>query len=188
MKRLLHLLLLPAFLFPAVHISAQESPDKPNDKPSAPQPAETGTGSTPADTNPAHLKSDKSLGDTLDLFFSALKRNEIEKAFDRLPKSRMIAEDLEYVIRLKKDTKRAIDLFGAIQGYEIIQIQPAGTRLLRFIAVSFGKEMPLRWRLTFYRSENEWKLVDLRIDDGLTYLFDDPGHPAPAQPNPAKKQ
>jgi hypothetical protein len=36
-----------------------------------------------------------------------------------------------------------------------------------------NEDLPLRWRFYFYRSENKWKLVDLRVDDGIVELFDE---------------
>ena len=37
--------------------------------------------------------------------------------------------------------------------------------------VQFG--LPLRWRFYFYKAQGTWKLVDLRVDDGLVELFEE---------------
>jgi hypothetical protein len=36
-----------------------------------------------------------------------------------------------------------------------------------------NEDLPLRWRFYLYRSGNDGKIVDLRVDDGIVELFDD---------------
>jgi hypothetical protein len=36
-----------------------------------------------------------------------------------------------------------------------------------------NEDLPLRWRFYFYRTEGKWKIVDLRVDDGIVELFDE---------------
>jgi hypothetical protein len=44
---------------------------------------------------------------------------------------------------------------------------------VRATFVSQGKVFPLRWRFYFYKPENAWRLIDMRVDDKLTGLFDE---------------
>jgi hypothetical protein len=41
--------------------------------------------------------------------------------------------------------------------------------------ISLNSDLPLRWRFYFYKSQGAWKLVDLRVDDGLVELFEEAG-------------
>ena len=48
-----------------------------------------------------------------------------------------------------------------------------GTRLVSYTMLSLGKEFPLRWRFYFYKPQETWKLIDLRVDDRLAAMFDE---------------
>ena len=74
---------------------------------------------------------------------------------------------------LKAKTKEAIDLFGTIHGYDLVDTKPIGERLMRATYLSLGHELPLRWRFYFYKAETTWKLIDIRVDDKLTGIFDE---------------
>ena len=47
---------------------------------------------------------------------------------------------------------------------------------MRQTCISLNQDLPLRWRFYFYRSEGAWKIVDMRVDDGLVELFEEAGH------------
>jgi hypothetical protein len=78
---------------------------------------------------------------------------------------------------LKAKTREAIEVFGAISGYELVDSKNVGTRLLRRTYLSLGRDFPLRWRFYFYKSENVWRLIDLRVDDRLAGMFDETDEP-----------
>jgi hypothetical protein len=50
--------------------------------------------------------------------------------------------------------------------------------------LSLGKEFPLRWRFYFYKPQDSWRLIDLRVDDKLVAMFDESedGRPKDAAP------
>ena len=112
--------------------------------------------------------------DAVAAFFSHLQQGGIDAAYENLTKNSRIAEKPEDMRALKQKTKEAIEVFGAIQGYELVESKKVGTRLLRRTYISLGKEFPLRWRVYFYLSNDAWCLVDLRVDDRLTGLFEEP--------------
>ena len=91
-----------------------------------------------------------------------------------MTKGSKIIEKPEDLRVLKQKTREAIDVFGAIQGYELVETKPVGTRLLRRTYLSLGAEYPLRWRFYFYLADNRWRLIDLRVDDRLAGMFDEP--------------
>jgi len=107
-------------------------------------------------------------------FFSYLQRKEVEQAYDQLTRGTKIAERAEDVKTLKAKTKEAIDVFGPIMGYDSVVTKYVGTRLVSYTGVSLGKEFPLRWRFYFYKPQDTWKLIDLRVDDRLAAMFDEP--------------
>lgn len=109
-----------------------------------------------------------------DEFFASLAKGQIDEAYANLTKGSKIIEKPEDLRVLKQKTKEAIDVFGAISGYELVETKPVGTKLMRRTYLSLGAEYPLRWRFYFYLANNRWRLIDLRVDDRLAGMFDEP--------------
>ncbi len=109
----------------------------------------------------------------LSRFFEALKADQLETAYSDLVKNTIIAARPENVEQLKEKTRAAIDNFGPVKGYEIVETLEIGKSLYRHTCISLNEDLPLRWRFYFYRSGNQWKIVDLRVDDGIVELFEE---------------
>jgi hypothetical protein len=110
---------------------------------------------------------------TIDLFFLALQGDNVEAAYENLVKGTIIADRKEDVTGLIARTREALDSYGPIRGYELIEERAVGKHLVRRTCLSLNTDLPLRWRFYFYLSEGRWGLVDLRVDDGLAELFED---------------
>ena len=106
-------------------------------------------------------------------FFSYLQRREVDQAYDQLTRGTKIAERAEDVKTLKTKTKEAISVFGPILGFDSVVKKNVGTRLVSYTLLSLGKEFPLRWRFYFYKPQDSWRLIDLRVDDRLAAMFDE---------------
>jgi len=111
----------------------------------------------------------------IELFFNALKAEKVEAAYDALVKDTIIGDRKEDVDALKGRTKQALDSYGPIYGWEVVDEQVVGSSLLRRTLVSYNADLPLRWRFYFYKSGGQWRLVDLRVDDALVELFEESG-------------
>jgi len=107
-------------------------------------------------------------------FFAALQRGQIDDAYATLTKGSKTIEKPEDLRILKQKTKEAIEVFGAIYGYELAETKRIGTKLMRRTYLSLGEEFPLRWRFYFYEARGRWRLIDLRVDDRLAGMFDEP--------------
>ncbi len=79
--------------------------------------------------------------------------------------------------QLKAKTREAIEVFGSIVGCDFVESHSVGTRLVRATYISQGTVFPLRWRFYFYKPMDVWRLIDMRVDDKLTGLFDEPEEP-----------
>lgn len=110
--------------------------------------------------------------EVLERFFSLLRQEKIEPAYQALVAGTILGERKEDIDALKQKTQKAIDSYGAISGYEIVDTLTAGKSLIRYTCISLNEDLPLRWRFYFYQGPNGWRLVDLRIDDGLVELFE----------------
>ena len=111
---------------------------------------------------------------TIARFFSYLQRKEVDLAYDQLTRGTKIAERAEDVKMLKSKTKDALAVFGVMTGFDPVAKKAVGERLISYTYVSLGKEFPLRWRFYFYKPQENWKLIDLRVDDRLSAMFDEP--------------
>ncbi len=106
-------------------------------------------------------------------FFSYIQRREVDQAYDQLTRGTKIAERAEDVKTLKAKTKEAINVFGPVLGFDTVVKKNVGTRLVSYTLLSLGKEFPLRWRFYFYKPQETWRLIDLRVDDRLAAMFDE---------------
>lgn len=143
-----------------------------------PAPAVTAKPAIPTAAEPAEAD-----GETpekiINRFFAYLQRKEVEQAYDQLTRGTKIAERPEDVKTLKAKTTEAIAVFGPILGVDSVSKKNVGPRLVSFTMLSLGKEFPLRWRFYFYKPQDTWRLIDLRVDDRLAAMFDetDEGRP-----------
>ena len=106
-------------------------------------------------------------------FFASLKEGKIDEGYATLTKGSKIAEKPEELRQLKAKTREAIDVFGNINGFDFVESRAIGQRLVRATYVSLGKVFPLRWRFYFYKPEDVWRLIDMRVDDKLPGIFDE---------------
>jgi hypothetical protein len=106
-------------------------------------------------------------------FFDDLKADKLDAAYQGLVKNTIISERTENVEQLKVKTREALDNFGPVTGYEVVETVEIGKSLFRQTCISLNTDVPLRWRFYFYRTGNQWKIVDMRVDDGIVELFDE---------------
>ena len=131
----------------------------------------------PVDTNAPQAQ--------VDHFFGLLIEGRVDAAYNDLLQGTKIAESTKDVDMLKEKTRAAIRAFGDVSGVDQINIRNVGTRLQRITSLSLGSRFPIRWRFYFYQAGDKWRLVDLRIDDRLAEMFEEPAA-APAAPAPVK--
>ena len=113
------------------------------------------------------------LARTLDVFYGQLTKGNIDGAYSTLTANTVIESDPTNIANLKEKTAQALKLFGSIKGYEIIDVEEVGHHLLGVTCISLGDLYPLRWKFFYYKPDSEWRLIDIRVDDGLADLFPD---------------
>jgi hypothetical protein len=106
-------------------------------------------------------------------FFAAMQGGKIDEGYGMLTRDSKIAEKPEELKQLKAKTREAVEVFGAISGFDLVESRAVGQRLVRATYISQGKVFPLRWRFYFYKPEGSWRLIDMRVDDKLTGIFDE---------------
>ena len=128
----------------------------------------------------------------VDDFFRVLTEGRVDAAYDILLRGTKIAEMPKDVATLKAKTREAIRVYGDINGYDLVDTKGVGQHLTRITCLSLAKNLPIRWRFYFYSvdaavtrslagttgpaaiSTGTWKLIDIRIDDRLPDLFEEP--------------
>ncbi len=117
----------------------------------------------------------------LNAFFENMQQAKIDAAYDALLEGSKINSRREDVASLHDHARKAITEYGAIQSFDILQSRFAGQNLLRVTVLSVGADYPLCWRFYFYKGGQDWRLLDLRVDDGLSGMFnpDAEDHGAP---------
>jgi hypothetical protein len=168
--------LLFALTLPLLQGRAQDLQNAATPTPAAQGPVSPWAGSSAQ----AHGPNDQP-GMMIDTFFLALKANQVEAGYDGLVKDSIIADRAQDVASLKEKTKQALDNYGPISGYELVNEKDVGTTLMRRTFISLNEDIPLRWRFYFYKPGKTWKLIDLRVDDGLVELFDEVTQRQPQQ-------
>lgn len=133
--------------------------------PSAPAATAPGPAPLSANDTPAQMAGD---------FFTSLSRGQIDDAYATLTKGSKTIEKPEDLRILKQKTREAVEVFGSIVGYELVETRWVGSKLMRRTYLSLGDEYPLRWRFYFYEAKGRWRLIDLRVDDRLAGMFDEP--------------
>ena len=145
---------------------------------------QTGDASQPASAQGL----DQTVRRRIDMFFNTVKLGKVEAAIDDLVKGSRIAEKQSDIATLKTKTQQALALFGGLTGHELISVGNVGTRLLRATYLSLGRDFPLRWRFYFYRADDAWRLIDIRVDDKLVEMFGESSEPKPATEWPRQQE
>ncbi|MCX6969025.1 MAG: hypothetical protein NTV93_02575 [Verrucomicrobia bacterium] len=141
----------------------------------AAQPSATASPTPALSSEPAAPAKHPDPAAAIGAFFLALKAGQVDAAYEGLVKNTIIAERKENVNDLKLSTKKALDSYGPVSGYEVVDTLQVGSSLMRQTCISLNQDLPLRWRFYFYHSEGGWKIVDMRVDDGLVELFEEAG-------------
>jgi hypothetical protein len=108
-------------------------------------------------------------------FFSGVKSGNLDDALNALTRDSLLAHKKDDIETLKKGTQQALDKYGDVEGFEILEKKAVGDSLLRVTGLSLGEDMPLRWRFYFYKIKGNWRLLDMRVDTGIADLFEDIG-------------
>lgn len=107
----------------------------------------------------------------LKVFFGLLGKQTVEGAYAALVKGSVIEQEPTDVTTLREKTEQALRLFGEIRGYEIVDVQRVGGHLMAVTSISLGEYYPLRWKFYYYLSGENWGLIDIRVDDRLSDMF-----------------
>ncbi len=172
----LTLILALALLFSSVSFSQKKTPERSDDLIKAPTVKEIPIAPRSQQALPFYYPPNptpppQALAPRMQKFFENIIANKIEEAYrEILADSTLIQNPANLRVFIDKTTK-AFEIYGRARHFEIYDHRKIGERMLVLTYLTAQPIQPLRWRFVFYRPENAWRLIDLRVDDALDDLL-----------------
>ncbi|MGD9895583.1 MAG: hypothetical protein AB7T14_00675 [Candidatus Methylacidiphilaceae bacterium] len=107
----------------------------------------------------------------IEKFFKDLLAGEIQRAFQELLVTSRLSSRHDNISVLMDKTAQAFTYYGKATGFEPYDTRAIGSRLYVVTYLLDLALQPLRWRFVYYRPEEAWKLIDIRVDDALEDLI-----------------
>ena len=102
----------------------------------------------------------------LDAFFQGVQAGKIDESFRALVANNPSLSDPAAVPEFVENIRKGLEVFGPLQGVELYDQRPVGTRVIYLNYISFHTKKPLRWQFVYYLPVSaDWKLLNLRFDD-----------------------
>jgi hypothetical protein len=125
----------------------------------------------------------KKIDDHLKLFFSTLAQGKPEIAFFKLFDGTQFMREKALTEGFVQAAQKAGTDYGKIIDYQTVSVRGIGTRLLLVSYFVGYEQKTLRWQFLYAAPlGNEWKLLNLTVDDWRNFLAADPSTAAPPEP------
>ncbi len=99
-------------------------------------------------------------------FFESLMNESADKAYDKLLRGSPLIMNEDKVKNQVLQTLKAIDLYGAVKGYERSSIKFISPSYMKVTYLSLHSLNPLRWKFTFYKSPTVgWIVLNIKYTD-----------------------
>lgn len=104
-------------------------------------------------------------------FFGQLREGKVAEAYTLLLQGSRIAAKLEDVSKLEERTREMLQSYGAVRGYDAVNVEFVGKNLCRLTYLTRSDIAPVRWRIVFYRPADKWRVFNLQMDDAVMEFF-----------------
>jgi len=99
-------------------------------------------------------------------FFETLMDESADKAYDKLLRGSPLIMNEKKVKNQVVQTLKAIDLYGAVKGYERSNFEFISPSYMKVTYLSLHSLNPLRWKFTFYKSPTVgWIVLNIKYTD-----------------------
>lgn len=116
--------------------------------------------------NPSAKPPPAAIQKQLDLFFNGIQAGKVDDSFRSLVANNPSLSDPAAVPEFVENIRKGLEVFGPLQGVELYDQRPVGTRVIYLTYLSFHAKKPLRWQFVYYMPVGaDWKLLNLRFDD-----------------------
>ena len=116
--------------------------------------------------NPSAKPPPAAVQKSLDLFFRGVQAGKVDESFRALVANNPGLSNPASVPEFVENISKGLEIFGPLQGVEVYDHRPVGTRLIYLTYLSFHPKKPLRWQFVYYMPVgSDWRLLNLRFDD-----------------------
>jgi hypothetical protein len=118
------------------------------------------SGATPNDTSPPRL--------TIQEFFEAIGRNDIDGALKGLFKGAQLTADAEK--ELNSGIKKALAYYGTPRRFDLVSETPRGPVVVKFLYTQSFDSLPLAWSFFAYQTSDGWVFISAQFSDKTDLL------------------
>jgi len=102
----------------------------------------------------------------LDTFFEAMVKKDYKNGLEKFMLNSPISRKDNDFANILRELGKAIELYGDIKGYEIVDVKVAGSSFFRVNIIGLHQRYPTRWEINFYRSPAMGLIVtNFKLDD-----------------------
>ena len=102
----------------------------------------------------------------LDALFEAMVKKDYRNGLEKFMLNSPISRKDNDFANILRELGKAIDLYGDIKGYEIVDFRVAGSSFFRVNIIGLHQRYPTRWEINFYRSPSMGLIVtNFKLDD-----------------------
>ena len=120
----------------------------------------------------AFLKSKPAFEKQVELFLTSIIHGEVDKAYDELLTGTTLADRAKAIDQQKQQTSELFNTYGRLLDKELVKKQKYGKSLVRLVYIMKCEKMPLIWEFYYYKAEDQWKMISLKLRDDLDTLAD----------------
>jgi hypothetical protein len=105
-------------------------------------------------------------------FFQLLQQGKVDDAYDGLGAGGLLADKKDAMDVLKAKTMMALSLYGPFEGMETLAESWASPSLAQGVYLYKMRDLPLIWKLTFYKSSRGWQVISVFFNDQAPAYFE----------------
>lgn len=118
------------------------------------------SGATPNDTSQPKQ--------TIQEFFEAIEKNDIDGALKTLFKGAQVTADAER--ELNAGIKKALAYYGTPHRFDLVSETPRGPVVVKFLYTQSFDSLPLAWSFFAYQSSDGWVFISAQFSDKTDLL------------------
>ncbi len=121
------------------------------------------------------LKTEEDAKILSDDFIRISARGDFQEAFDLLkPHWQLEESEIDQLAgQIQEHLGRVKERFGKVVGAELIHRKQLGKSLLQFSYLQKFANHPIRWRIYFYRAQDDWRVNSVLVDDKVEEYFEE---------------
>lgn len=104
---------------------------------------------------------------------SAYQQGNAEVFTDLVTASPLLDKTTTLEAQIKTNIQTLLDVYGPVEGWELVQTKSASNRFIANSYVIFQNEFATRLELSFYKRASGWVITSFKIDDSITHLLED---------------